>query len=273
MSLELSEQADIEAAYGIADAEGQRRDRRALHQGDEHRLLVVGGKVVPQARRKPVGDRRWHQHCGPPDRPATQHRPSPRERGRVPPETIKLDRRPAIRLLFERQGLSGETVPAAGQRVLIQRNGSVAIDCTDEVHPDVAFLVGLAARVVGLDIAGIDLVTQDISRPCWSRGRGGRSQRRPRFADAPEAGRRPARPVGKHIVDHLFDETESGRIPIIGVGSHSVTEVSRLVAWLLQPSGRHVGPGLPRRFVPGLAPGRQCRQRQLGGRPSLADEP
>ena len=52
----------------------------------------------------------------------------------------------------------------------------------------------------------------------------------------------PPRPVGKHIVDHLFDETESGRIPIVGVaGSHSVTEVSRLVAWLLQLSGRHVG--------------------------------
>ena len=46
-----------------------------------------------------------------------------------------------------------DSVPAAGRRVLIQRNGNVAIDCTDEVHPEVAHLVSLAARTVGLDIA------------------------------------------------------------------------------------------------------------------------
>ena len=45
-----------------------------------------------------------------------------------------------------------------GQRVLVQRNGNVAIDCTDDVHPDVAHAASLAARVVGLDIAGIDMV-------------------------------------------------------------------------------------------------------------------
>ena len=80
--------------------------------------------------------------------------------------------------------------------------------------------------------------------------------------------------MGKHIVDHLFDETESGRIPIVGVaGSHSVTEVSRLVAWLLQLSGRHVGLACRGGLFLRLAPGRQRQQCQLGGRASLADEP
>ena len=60
-------------------------------------------------------------------------------------------------------------MPAAGRRVLIQRNGNVAIDCTDEVHPEVAHIVSLAARVVGLDIAGIDLVAEDIAARCTSR--------------------------------------------------------------------------------------------------------
>jgi cyanophycin synthetase len=54
--------------------------------------------------------------------------------------------------------------------VLIQRNGNVAIDCTAEVHPEVAFQVGLAARTVGLDIAGIDLVCEDIGRPLQAQG-------------------------------------------------------------------------------------------------------
>ena len=52
-----------------------------------------------------------------------------------------------------------------GQRVLVQRNGNMAFDCTDEVHPEVAYMAGLATRAVGLDIAGIDMVTTDIGQP------------------------------------------------------------------------------------------------------------
>ncbi len=69
-----------------------------------------------------------------------------------------------------RQGLGAESAPEAGRRVLIQRNGNLAIDCTDSVHPEVAHMVELAARVVGLDIAGIDLVGEDISKPLGPQG-------------------------------------------------------------------------------------------------------
>ena len=244
VSLELSEQADIEAAYGIADAEGSDVIVERYIKGDEHRLLVVGGKVVAAAR----GESLWVTGDGTNTVARLidlQLNTDPRrgEEEEFPLETIKLDREPAIRLLLERQGLTGETVPAAGQRVLIQRNGNVAMDCTDEVHPDVAYLVGLAARVVGLDIAGIDLVTQDISRPLLEQGGAVvEVNAGPGLLMHLKPAEGLPRPVGKHIVDHLFDETESGRIPIVGVaGSHSVTEVSRLVAWLLQLSGRHVG--------------------------------
>jgi cyanophycin synthetase len=54
--------------------------------------------------------------------------------------------------------------------VLIQRNANHAFDCTDEVHPDTAQVVALAARVVGLDIAGVDLVCEDISKPLDAQG-------------------------------------------------------------------------------------------------------
>lgn len=244
VSLELTERADIEAAFGIADAEGSDVIVERYIKGDEHRLLVVGGKVVAAAR----GESLWitgdgiHTVARLID---LQLNTDPRrgEAEEFPLETIRLEREPAIRLLLERQGLTGESVPQAGQKVLIQRNGNVAADCTDDVHPDVAFLVGLAARVVGLDIAGIDLVAQDISRPLAAQG-----------GAVVEVNAGPGllmhlkpavglpRPVGKHIVDHLFDENESGRIPIIGVaGSRGTAMISRLVAWLLQLSGRHVG--------------------------------
>ncbi|HEX5310558.1 cyanophycin synthetase [Aquabacterium sp.] len=244
VSLELSEQADIETAYGIADAEGSDVIVERYIKGDEHRLLVVGGKVVAAAR----GESLWVTGDGVSSVARLidlQLNTDPRrgEEEEFPLETIILDREPAIRLLLERQGLTGESVPAAGQRVLIQRNGNVAIDCTDEVHPDVAYLVGLAARVVGLDIAGIDLVAQDISRPLLEQGGAVvEVNAGPGLLMHLKPAEGLPRPVGKHIVDHLFDETESGRIPIIGVaGSRGVAEVSRLVAWLLQLSGRHVG--------------------------------
>jgi len=51
------------------------------------------------------------------------------------------------------------------ERVLVQRNGNVSIDVTDDVHPATTAQVVLAAKVVGLDIAGVDLVCEDISRP------------------------------------------------------------------------------------------------------------
>jgi cyanophycin synthetase len=88
---------------------------------------------------------------------------------------------------------------------------------TDEVHPDVAELATLAARVVGLDIAGIDLVAR-TSASRWPAGRRHRrGQRRPRPADAPQARRRPRAPVGEAIVEHLFPNGASGRVPIVGV--------------------------------------------------------
>lgn len=244
VSLELTEQADIEAAYAVADAEGSDVIVERFIRGDEHRVLVVGGKVVAAAR----GESLWVVGDGVNTVARLidlQLNTDPRrgEAEEFPLETLVLDREPAIRLLLERQGLTGDSVPAAGHRVLIQRNGNVAMDCTDEVHPDVAFLASLAARVVGLDIAGIDLVAQDISRPLLEQG-----------GAIVEVNAGPGllmhlkpaiglpRPVGKHIVDHLFDETESGRIPIIGVaGSQGGTSIARLLAWLLQLGGRHVG--------------------------------
>ena len=63
--------------------------------------------------------------------------------------------------------MDADSVPADGQRVLVQRSGNVAFDVTDKVHPSVAATVTLAARIVGLDIAGVDLVA-GTSRGRWT---------------------------------------------------------------------------------------------------------
>ena len=244
VSLELREQAEVEAAFAVAESEGSDVMVEAYIPGDEHRVLVVGGKVVAAAR----GESLWILGNGN-DTVARliddQLNTDPRrgEAEEFPLETIILDREPAMRLLLERQGLRPDSVVAAGHRVLIQRNGNVAIDCTDEVHPEVAHAVGLAARVVGLDIAGIDLVAQDISRPLQAQrgaivevnaGPGLLMHLRPAVGKP--------RPVGRAIVDHLFEPDNNGRIPVVGVtGTRGTSDIARKITWLLHLSGRHVG--------------------------------
>jgi cyanophycin synthetase len=127
--------------------------------------------------------------------------------------------------------------------VLIQRNGNVSIDCTAEVHPEVAHAVALAARVIGLDIAGIDVVAEDIGQPLHSQnGAVVEVNAGPGLLMHLKPAEGMPQPVGQAIIDHLFAEDDNGRIPIVGVaGSRGTHTVARLVAWLLHLNGRHVG--------------------------------
>ncbi|MGV3726075.1 cyanophycin synthetase [Hydrogenophaga sp.] len=244
VSLDLSERSDVEKAYSVADVEGSEVIVERYVRGEEHRLLVVGGKVVAAARGESlsvVGDGRSTVA----QLIDSQLNSDPRrgEAEEFPLETIYLEREPVMRLLLERQGLSGESVPAAGRQVLVQRNGNVAIDCTDDVHPEVAHAVVLAARVVGLDVAGVDVVTQDISRPLQEQGGAVvEVNAGPGLLMHLKPATGLSRPVGRAIVDHLFDEGGNGRVPIVGVaGSRHGNAIARLVAWLLHLSGRQVG--------------------------------
>jgi cyanophycin synthetase len=244
VSLELMRQEDVEAAFAVADAEGSGVMVERFVRGLEHRLLVVGGRVVAATR----GDEAWVTGDG---RSTvgqlidSQINSDPR-RGlneEFPLNAIHLDEYPAMAVELQRQGHTIDSVPAAGQRVLIMRNGNLSVDCTDEVHPDVARVVALAARVIGLDIAGVDLVAQDISRPLADQGGaivevnagpGLLMHLKPAVGQP--------RPVGRAIVDHLFVPGDSGRVPVVGVaGSRGTTGIARLVAWLASLSGPQVG--------------------------------
>ena len=127
--------------------------------------------------------------------------------------------------------------------MLIQRNGNVAFDVTDTIHPEVAAMASLAARVVGLDIAGIDLVAEDISRPLEAqRGAIVEVNAGPGLLMHLKPAEGKPRPVGRAIIDYLFPQNDSGRIPIVGIaGTNGKTVVARLVSHLLQLSGKHTG--------------------------------
>ncbi len=244
VTLDLATREQVEAAWALAETEGSEVIVERYIPGDEHRLLVVGGQLVAAARgeaawvtgdgRQTVAQLVEAQLNSDPRRGETEDHPL----GRI---DVREDG--AIVADLRRQGLGADDVPAAARRVLIQRNGNVAIDCTDEVHPDFARIASLAARTIGLDISGVDLVAQDISRPLAGQqaavvevnaGPGLLSHLKPAVGSP--------RPVGKAIVDHLFPPGDDGRIPLIGIaGGGDTRRIARLVAWLLQLSGRQVG--------------------------------
>jgi cyanophycin synthetase len=119
----------------------------------------------------------------------------------------------------------------------------VADDVTDILHPSIAHAAALAARVVGLDIAGIDLVAEDITRPLdEQRGAIIEVNSSPGLLAHIKPATGQARPVGAAIVEHLFGDGEDGRIPVVGVtGTLGTSLIARLVGCLLHLTGKQVG--------------------------------
>jgi cyanophycin synthetase len=240
----LNTRAEIESAYLAAREEGGGVLVEKFIAGEGHRILVVGNQVVGATRGKMLtvtgdGVQTIRELID------NQINSDPRcgVEEEFPLEPLILDHEPIARMELERQGLSGESVPQAGLCVLLKRNGDLAYDVTDLVHPEVARAATLAARVVGLDIAGIDLVTTDVSKSLEEQG-GALIEVNagPGLLMHLKPAEGQPRPVGKAIVDHLFKPHQDGRIPVVGIaGSHDSTRIARLVGWLLHISGKHVG--------------------------------
>ncbi len=238
----LSTQPEIEKAYADALNEGSGVMVERYIPGNEHRLLVVGKKVVAVAK----GESAWVKGDG-----KRSIRDLINEEINTDPRRGEAEILPLSPVLFDtmlelelsRQNLTIDAIPTLGQEVLVQRSGNMAFEVTHLMHPEVAEQVALAARVVGLDIAGVDLVAQDISRPLEEQG-----------AAIVEVNAGPGlimhlkpavgepQPVGAAIVEHLFPDGANGRIPIVGVtGSRGKTMVAQLVTHLMQLTGMKVG--------------------------------
>jgi cyanophycin synthetase len=242
----LSTRQQIEHAYAAALEESSNIMVEQHIQGDDYRLLVIGGKLVAAALREPahvIGNgtspiRQLVDEVNKDPRRSDGHATSL--------SFIKLD---AVGLgVLGEQGFTPESIPSAGQRVLIRRNGNLstggtATDVTDRVHPEVAARAVDAARMVGLDIAGVDLVATDVGLTMEEQraaivevnaGPGLRMHLEP-SAGTP-------RPVGEVILDMLFPDGGNGRIPTVAVtGVNGKTTTTRLIAHLFKQAGKVVG--------------------------------
>lgn len=251
VSVNLSRREDIEAAFALAEETARGSDvlLERFIPGIEHRLLIVGGKLVAAAR----GEEAWVTGDGQSTVQQLidlQINSDPRRGTSEASPLNRIDDDPAVALELTRQGSAIDAVPAAGQRLLIQRNGNVAFDCTDDVHPDTIALAALAARIVGLDIAGIDLVATDIAQPLAAQGGAiVEVNAGPGLLMHLKPASGQARPVGPAIVDYLFptgvDNQNSGRIPLVGItgsaGNKSMAGDTTLTAQLLDHIVRLTG--------------------------------
>ncbi|MFQ5592671.1 MAG: cyanophycin synthetase [Anaerolineae bacterium] len=214
--------------------------------GRDHRILVVNNEVVAVAERIPghvVGD---GEHTIAELVDITNRDPRRGVGHEKVLNRIEIDYQ-AERLLA-RAGHSRDTVLAAGQVFYLRSTGDVAVggmavDRTAEIHYDNTVLARQAAKVVGLDIAGIDMITSDISRSV--REVGGavvEVNAAPDFRIhvAPSEGT--PRDVATPVIDMLFPPGQPASIPIAAItGTNGKTTTARMVAHILKMAGHHVG--------------------------------
>jgi cyanophycin synthetase len=246
VSLNLSTREQVLHAYAAAREVASEIMVERFLPGMDYRVLVIGDRVAAAALCEPalvVGDGRSTIA----ELVAEANKDPRRSDGHATLlSRITLDEG-SLAVLAE-QGQTPESVPAAGARVLIHRTGNLstggtAVDVTDQVHPEVAARVVEAARAVGLDIAGVDLVTTDIGKPLEAQrggvvevniGPGLRMHLEPTFGKP--------RPVGEAVVASLFPEGQTGRIPLVAItGVNGKTTTTRLIAHLLRRPGAVIG--------------------------------
>jgi cyanophycin synthetase len=242
----IESREDVMAAYAVAREFSDDVMVEQYLSGSDYRFLVIGGRLVAAARRDPplvIGDGEHsirelvdEVNCDP--RRSAGHATSLTK--------VSLDDIAAATLA--KQGFDADSIPHKGTRVILRNNanlstGGTATDVTDDVHRDLAARAVDAARMVGLDLCGVDMICESVFKPLETQAGGVievnaapglRMHLEPSFGQG--------RPVGEAIIHTMFPGHEDGRIPVVAVaGTNGKTTVVRLIAHLMSLTGKRVG--------------------------------
>lgn len=246
VTVNISDPAKLEQAFAVARDFGLGTLVERFIPGHDHRILVVGERVVAAARRDPPhvigdGERSIQALVDELNRDPRRGEGHASSLTRIGFDEIALTR-------LREQGFDTESVPPKGARVVLRNNanlstGGAATDVTDDVHPEIAARAVEAARVVGLHIAGIDLVCDNVLQSLEEQGGAVVEVNAApglRMHLSPSYGK--GRDVGDAIVRLMFADGEDGRIPVVAVtGTNGKTTTVRLIAALLSALGHRVG--------------------------------
>jgi cyanophycin synthetase len=228
-----------EARRGVVVVEG-------FVKGSDYRVLVIGGHMVAVAERVPahiIGDGKQTVKELVEAANADPRRGIGHEKVLT---RIKID--DAAEELLERQGFTLDDIPDEGTFVKLAATGNmstggISIDRTWDAHEENVEIAEEAARVVGLDVAGIDFLTPDISQPV--RETGGaivEVNAAPGFRMHTHPTEGEAQYVARPVVDLLFPPGTPSRIPIVAVtGSNGKTTTARMIAHIFKSMGNKVG--------------------------------
>ncbi len=214
--------------------------------GKDFRVLVVGNRVCAVSERIPAHVTGDGTHTVKELIEIVNQDPNRGDEHEKPLTKIKLDQT-SLNIL-EKNGLKPDDVLENGKIAMLRENGNMstggtAIDRTDEIHPENAELAVRAAAAIGIDIAGIDIVARDISKPILDTdGVVVEVNTAPgiRMHLYPSQGT--PRNVAKDIVGLLFPDEESKEFPIVSVtGTNGKTTVVRLISHILAAAGKRVG--------------------------------
>ena len=249
ISARLDDEAAVRDAWPAAADAARGRVRVVVERfatGRDHRVLVVDGRVVACAERVAahvVGDGALSVR----ELVALANQ-DPRRGRRHDKVLTQLPGDETTARFLARGGRTLDTVPAAGEVVFLRATanlstGGTSIDRTDEMHPDNVTACEMAAGAVGLDVAGVDVLSPDISVPFRENGAviiEVNASPGIRMHTHPAEGR--PRSVGAPIVDMLFPTGTPSTIPVIAItGTNGKTTTTRLVAHLFRHTGKTVG--------------------------------
>lgn len=248
VALNLRVREKVEAAFRAALEHSSFVLVEHFAPGMEHRVLVVGERVVAVTRIDPphvIGDGvcTVGQLV---DKVNQDPRRGDDDRSDAPLAKLKLDE-VALAVLAS-QSHTPESVPPAGQQVLVRRdppyykNGGTLTDLTSQIHPSIVGHAIASAQIMQIPVAGLDVVAVDIARPLEEQGgvvvevnaNPGFWLHLAPWADSP-------RPIGDEVAAWLFPPGNDGRIPVVALVGDEGWTTRRNLAALLERGGYRVG--------------------------------
>jgi len=246
VSINLRNPDEVEIGFEKAAEHGSSIVVESYIEGFDHRLLVVNGELVAAAKRVPghvVGD---GEHTI--EQLVDIVNADPRRGVGHEKVLTRLEFDHQAERLLQKRGYDRNTVPPEGEVVYLRSTanlstGGTSIDVTDIIHPDNREMAIRAIQAIGLDIGGVDFLTNDISESYRDAG-GGICEVNAgpgfRMHVAPSEGT--PRDVAGPVINMLFPPDSPSRIPIAAVtGTNGKTTTSRMLAHILKMSGYTVG--------------------------------
>ncbi|VEP18399.1 Cyanophycin synthetase [Hyella patelloides LEGE 07179] len=248
ITIDINSWREAELAYDLASEASKTRSVivERYYNGSDHRILVVNGQVIAVAERIPahvIGNEKSTIE----ELIAATNRDPDRGVGHDNILTqITVDQTSLA--VLQKQGYDLKTILPQGTTAYLRATanlstGGIAIDRTDDIHPENIWLAERAAKIIGLDIAGIDVVTPDITKPLREvDGVIVEVNAAPGFRmhAAPSVGL--PRNVGAAVLDMLFPANAPSRIPIIAItGTNGKTTTTRMTAHIYRQTGKVVG--------------------------------